>query len=924
MTRLRRWLLALVLCAAGIGPADAGKLVGVVFDDSGSMAKSYNLPLLGLQMLAATLNGSIGGDRLLISRLDWDEHPPAAVTNGTRITDRVSEIALGPDETTLQGTVDAFAGWTIPSTGRTPYRPIEEMLSTLSAQATTGQEVHLIVFTDGFFIDPDSVLNGAEARFREIRRRLDEKKVRLRVDFLLILNKDPKEVETMVGHQRIRSGLLTVFNGDTQTGAHAVKTFDELRRAMLTIIAEVSDTDARRSSSVVTRNGETVDIALPFAVSRVITLTPGRPVAETAGPSPIACPALTDPADPTRPLPGAIGIDRVEARRLSSCGRMQKADTLPTWNGSGRWGFVATQFFPSPYLQPGRHTLRFDRPVGDDTTLLFRTDLSVGWALSNGTDVLRSDDTGGEPRTITITDDLTLDVFVKDRLDGDRITRFEDFPRDATFSASVGGPEGSRDVALAFDRARARVFGRLPKLEAGDHTIEVRMVLAGAPSQSSGRAAFTVRRRAEFEMTVEPGERHGGHFTVTTRAGRLGGPAKIATATITAKEGISGRMKLSVDDLPEGVAAILDGAEVPPDGRIVDFAGRRPIRIDLVRDDRWTGLDGDLRLLEPHPVIRAVEIPEGRGRTGGSIEGIVDLTVTLPEARLTPLRRAAEPPSDEVRSIALRDLPSSPDRTSPSLAFTLEGAVVPPRPEDFTTLSTAFGDRLGRDVVIAPTSSPGTHEVTVRFAAGYCARCLLGFWASETGSLDLAFHSRAGQSAAARVPLSLDPTAAGRIGPCLGMGLVLLAALWVLGWILSWLLAYTFPRGSHLMVEQAGNHPSHRKLAYPGTFLVAALWPVWPGIGRRIRQKIAREGLSWVACPGGVEIMPTGHGWPDYTAEHNGLTLEQQSPAGPGGRAQPIFLPWGTALIDRTRRRVIGLYESRADAVERYADFFRR
>src|SRR3954453_22362694 len=61
---------AVVLAAlVGLAGASAGKTVGILFDDSGSMAPRIHLPTFGAQLLVSTLDGRGARDQLFTHRM---------------------------------------------------------------------------------------------------------------------------------------------------------------------------------------------------------------------------------------------------------------------------------------------------------------------------------------------------------------------------------------------------------------------------------------------------------------------------------------------------------------------------------------------------------------------------------------------------------------------------------------------------------------------------------------------------------------------------------------------------------------------------------------------------------------------------------------------------------------------------------------
>ena len=66
MTLPRMWraLMIAIWLVHGLVQTAEAKLVAVVFDTSGSMEQRYQLPGFGMKLLAATIDGRVGFDRL--------------------------------------------------------------------------------------------------------------------------------------------------------------------------------------------------------------------------------------------------------------------------------------------------------------------------------------------------------------------------------------------------------------------------------------------------------------------------------------------------------------------------------------------------------------------------------------------------------------------------------------------------------------------------------------------------------------------------------------------------------------------------------------------------------------------------------------------------------------------------------------------
>src|ERR1043166_4584912 len=86
------WACAGLLLAACLAPLEAaGRTIGLIFDDSGSMKDNIQLPTFGVQLLVATLDGREGHDRLFSIRLS-QFNDAFARTRSIQIRGHVSQM----------------------------------------------------------------------------------------------------------------------------------------------------------------------------------------------------------------------------------------------------------------------------------------------------------------------------------------------------------------------------------------------------------------------------------------------------------------------------------------------------------------------------------------------------------------------------------------------------------------------------------------------------------------------------------------------------------------------------------------------------------------------------------------------------------------------------------------------------------------
>lgn len=229
------------------------RVVGLVFDDSGSMASIFERADFAAQLLVAALNE---GDQLYFARLNGDQgqiNGPITLANRQTFIDQIRQWR--PD-------------------GNTAYTPLDQMLAKLVAVTPAGEEASLLVITDGEFNKPKDLPTPDELGQRYSQLQNDFKGKNLTAHFVLLpsgkTEQERKGNRHKVEKQGIRSKLLDVFNGNTQVGKvdidQAQNVFPELRD----VITQLYGTDAHRSQAVMELQGQRIRLNPPFSISRLI------------------------------------------------------------------------------------------------------------------------------------------------------------------------------------------------------------------------------------------------------------------------------------------------------------------------------------------------------------------------------------------------------------------------------------------------------------------------------------------------------------------------------------------------------------------------------------------------------------------------------------------------------------------------------
>ena len=266
-------LFAFSLPASSASPGR--KVVGVIFDDSGSMEKRIQLPAFAAQLLVSTLNPT--RDRLFTIRLsDYEADLGALGQRGDPLYARIAGEGVNPktmaalrekrfaelpkDEFGSGRPLQALVGsirdrWALPPTSNTPFGPVELMLSTLADETGPDDQAYLLILTDGEF-DP------VPPPIAVIRKDLAVLQARFKgpldVSFVLIAPDDEggEEARREVERQGVRRALTGMFNGTEDKPFYQVRNSKNLVEAMFDVVARINST----ARSAVPGRGAVVDV----------------------------------------------------------------------------------------------------------------------------------------------------------------------------------------------------------------------------------------------------------------------------------------------------------------------------------------------------------------------------------------------------------------------------------------------------------------------------------------------------------------------------------------------------------------------------------------------------------------------------------------------------------------------------------------
>jgi hypothetical protein len=594
---------------------------------------------------------------------------------------------------------------------------------------------------------------------------------------------------------------------------------------------------------------------------------------------------------------------------------------LAAWQSLGQWTFTTTQFTPASPLPPGTHRIPFDGPTGN-VIMLFRTDVSVGWRLlDQGKELPQG--TPDNPTEVEGNRELTLDVFVNDRLAGNRIVNLADLPRDAEFIGRLIKPSGGTEtIPLRFNSATARIQGPVTFKELGANRIEVEMRVAGAPSVSSGLIAVNVVPRMDFSIEVNPSTAKGDNrFAVETSAGRPTGDPSIATITLrAASQGNRGEINIAVRDLPPGVEAVHGDAPLPPEGKTLVLQDRTQVDVLLRRTAQWTGIQGGAPI-SANIIFEAKALKQARG----DLQATIELSTKVPPVQLINRGHAADPTGETPLTFGISEF-GGPG-TSWDMALT--GALETPKAESFKVTMPGW---LGADVRLGAPEADGTQPISITPNQGVCFACSLFLFGQKPYDVEVSFQSPDSlQTASTRLSFVLTDRGGGGLSACVFLAILILAFLYAMIALLFWLGAYRFPRRAVAAVEMRGDFEPRgvalNRHNWVGTVLKALLWParlVRRSGDRRIREERRLEGLRVIAEPGGVTLLPAERIWPPFVYDLMGIRLDELSPPVDGQPTRPIAVAWGGHLVDYDMRRIIGFWERRGDMQSQMARFFKR
>jgi hypothetical protein len=899
-------ILAYGLCVAALltfTPAHgAGRVVGILFDDSGSMAGRLNLPAFGAQVLVSSLDGVVGQDSLYTIRLSVFEKEVSKETSRvgrivraqrsfspeyirslletqTEAMPRKEEIQTQESQ---QKTIQLIREQWPVLQHATPYEPLEILLEQLARAAKPDQDVFLVILTDGEFDrenlpGPDKyppeeeylrrIYSNYEARFSG----------RLRVEYLLISDMGTKGIRLRksVETQKVRETLLSVFNksasvpGVPMDGEHNVSSVPELVGAIQTIIARISATDRSDKSEVAKPLGKSIHIQSPFSVSRLISIANG-PVTEGA-------PNIT-----------SNNFNRAPDLRLES--RMDNADDRSGWANQRQMAITSHFRFDPPRSAESEIVLNFDKDPSKNVLLLFQTEARYELRVRDSSGELVATNADGSVNLVERRGYTVEGVLVDYNPSGTgvRDVPFASLPQSAKFSAFVAGappPSGAAPRRSAIDLRRNdpkdRAAGVLAIPAAGDYNLTGEFNLPGFVSKSaaarklhvqSGSVGYSVDVRAEKPCTGCAAD----ELRVTAR--QLREDRKLATVHIEQLQGVASEGRLTLQAPPNVVLADREGKAI---GRSID-----------VNLSPGSGLDLQLRLTEdfnPGPGKTSNDV--GLSLTAnepfsGRAAAQRRLVVDIPDVKLHYVGNSRDSPLDKAFVTSGESLNKGAD----FLRFRAENLPSDVRPEDLQI--------VGASRLLQLERRDGADGIELVPRQRWCT-CLT--WAfGVPNAVGLEYVGSPGyRPAATHAAFAFAPTLWELGMSCGAILLVLLALTWAIAAAYLYFTAFRFPRGSHLEISRANSPvPESEPLrGSEGRLLLAALFL------RRANEQTSVRGLYLEARPSGA-VLKFRDSDPDIRLIDQATFVRDVLKNNPQLLVQ--FFPWGSRFgRSRTERLMV-------------------
>jgi hypothetical protein len=791
---IRRLLLAVALTIM-VPQATEARVVGVVFDDSGSMKSRIHLPTFGVQMLTSTLDTQSGRDVLLTLRL--------SKTGAGVVEENIASTSA------LQTTIDNIRREWANADGGTPYQPIESMMQRMVQKLRPGETGTLFILTDGQ-IDRPPAVPEMQRKFDAFKQELDAKKAAINVEFMLIaVGTDRETVRKAVAEQKVRETLLERFNGNRRDpqgrllGDHEVTDIRDLFNIMKEIVARISETDVSRIGNYVSYAGNSVTVTTPVSVVRIVSIAK----------------AINVP-------PPVIERRNFEPSASFSIGsRMAQADAaLP----GQAFRANTEQMIFQPALPDGQHTLTFSGSAQENVFLVFETNARVEISVFNPDNTEVQKDNSGAYVLVRNRDYRLVEILVDETEKGRRVVPLSTLKGQSRFSATIdeaGGARQTYSLEIVPNENRAVTPLRIGKV--GNLIARGKVQLDGFVSPVSNATQLRViEGTLKVGTSIKPSEPCADcpAGTIKSTVGAAGPDVPVATVDLIPEGEIQGKAKLDLSGLPAGIGLVDQNGARVADGAEIDLVPKRPLHFRIVRPAR------PLTELLGKPLNLAVRLRGDPTVGNHAVEGT--LFIAVPDAKLIHTATTGTSGDTEYASLNATKIVDGAVR----FAFKVEGNLGEVSPADFSIadplwLTTLKREASGNGVIVTPHTR-------------YVCVCFL--WLDRgSHSVDVVYSSSDGlQKATASVPFSIDPTWREILFGCLFLLLMLLLLAWAIGVVINTWNARRFPSESFLEIDEGHQLPRHVLMRGRNwTFLRALFWPLF---GRPDEHRVM-EGLDLTA-----------------------------------------------------------------------------
>ncbi|MFZ7111970.1 MAG: hypothetical protein ACOWYE_09835 [Desulfatiglandales bacterium] len=320
------------------GNAAEARVVGLVVDDSGSMANRFETPLYATQIIISILNTQ---DRCFVTRLS---------AKGD-----IQEVDLAHRNEHMKSMRNH---WYARQNVRTPYSPLDRMLERLVEVTEKGESASLLVVTDGHFTDEVPSAATLFRRYEDLRKKFRGESLQAFFVAFAPRGSDGDGVLAEIREQKVSENLLKVFNGREDVGSVTVREGRELYRALMDIIAQMVGVDPRKSEDFISHQDNVLKLHTPFTVSRLVIISTGSGASKAA----------------------SVAGESIRTRERDVYhASMRKTDHLTrSVLGAGIYHLI-----PWPPLSSGKEeVITFDRSLGSgDVRVIFETAVRVLWEI---------------------------------------------------------------------------------------------------------------------------------------------------------------------------------------------------------------------------------------------------------------------------------------------------------------------------------------------------------------------------------------------------------------------------------------------------------------------------------------------------------------------------------------------------------------